>query len=150
MGGESILVSECLNTGPSPARWSRPIRPTLAAGVWQGSEARRAGARPGMHTKAGGKERCLRHSARASTYGQAVLRTQSNLINARPARARSHYYMCPPTQNATSLLHHENLSQSLGVEGGAHPKASKMRLRSRSRGSTSQFKGARGLGGGFE
>ncbi len=54
-------------------RWSRPIRPTLAAGVWQGSEARRAGARPGMHTKAGGKERCVRHSARASTYGQAVL-----------------------------------------------------------------------------
>ena len=73
-------------------RWSGPIRPTIAAGVWHGSEARRAGARPGMHAKAGGKERCLRHSARASTYGQAVLRTQSNLINARPARARSHYY----------------------------------------------------------
>ena len=76
-------------------RWSGPIRPTLAAGVWQGSEARRAGARPGMHTKAGGKERCLRHSARASTYGQAVLRMESNLIDARPARARSHYYTGP-------------------------------------------------------
>ena len=30
-------------------RWSRPIRPTLAAEVWKGSDARRAGAQSGKH-----------------------------------------------------------------------------------------------------
>lgn len=65
-------------------RWSSTIRLTPAAGVWKGSEVGRAGARPGKHAMAGGKEGCT------PTYGQAVLlMMESNLIGARPARARS-------------------------------------------------------------
>jgi hypothetical protein len=73
--GRNAVVAKCQNVGVSAGRmcrksarkarleslvsnrsvvtkWSRPIRPTLAAEVWRGSEARRAGARAGRHAMA--------------------------------------------------------------------------------------------------
>ncbi len=57
----------------SSPRWSRPIRPTLAAGVWQGSEARRAGrAGLGCTRRREARNGCPRHSARASMYLECI------------------------------------------------------------------------------
>ena len=46
----------------------------------------------------------------------------------------------PPSTNATSSLHQENLSQGLDVDGKTHPRDLKTRLRSERRGSRSQSK----------